>query len=53
MKTTTMPPIKKYTFQHKLSNVITITLELYGDKERAMKVLGNYVTSANDWVLKK
>ena len=46
-----MPPLTKYTFKHKVSSIITITIEIYGDKDKAIKCLSNYVINTNDWYL--
>ena len=44
-----MPPLKTYIFKHKLSSQVTITIETYGNVDRAFKMLGNYVSNINDW----
>ena len=44
-----MPPMSTYTFKHKISSAITITLEVYGDKDAALKRLSNFVINVNEW----
>lgn len=46
-----MPPLKTYIFRHKISSNITITIETWGDTDKAFKMLSNYVINVNDWTL--
>ena len=45
-----MPPLKIYIFKHKKSFVITITLEIFGDEDKAWSILSGYV-DISEWVL--
>ena len=46
-----MPPIKTYIFKHKVSAVITITLEIHGEEDKAWHILRRYVQNVNEWTL--
>jgi len=46
-----MPPLKTYVFKHKTSSVITITLEVFEDEDKAWSILGRYVINKNEWTL--
>lgn len=43
--------LKTYIFTHKTSSVISIKLELYRDRDEAIRMLGYHVQNTNDWVL--
>lgn len=45
-----MPPIKTYKFKHKVSSIIDpISINIYGDLDKAWGILSNYVFSVSDW----
>lgn len=46
-----MPPLETYIFKHRISDKVTITLEVYGDKDRAWRLLSSYVINTKEWTL--
>jgi len=45
-----MPPIKTYIFKHKISSIIDpIKIHIYGDLEKALKILSNFVIAVEEW----
>jgi len=46
-----MPPLKTYVFKHNISDKVIITIEVWGDSDRAWISLSKYVINTNDWVL--
>jgi len=46
-----MPPLRTYIFKHQISSSITITLEVFGDEDKAWRNLSSFGINTNDWIL--